>query len=197
MKKEQVNIIHTHFIAYNFTLFLLKILLLHKVRIIGHFHNQFNYPNNIFTTIKVFLNNLTFDLNVAVGASVAEKICKAGINPSKVTCIQNAIDFNRLDTFEKIRFTDSNTQKVVLMFGWHFYIKGVDIAIDAVRQLNNENNEILLAISLAGGKDLFERKIIDQLGALPSWIKLLDPREDIASYYNAADIFLSPAEKRG
>ena len=197
VRKEQVNIIHTHFIAYNFTLFLLRLFISHRVKIIGHFHNQFNYPNNIFTKIKVFLNNLTFDLNIGVGDSVAEKICKAGINPAKVIYVQNAIDFNRLDTFEKIRLTDSNIQKAVLMFGWHFYIKGVDIAIEAIRQLNNENNEVLLAISLSGGKELFEKEIIKRLGSVPLWIKLLDPREDVATYYNAADIFLSASREEG
>src|ERR1035437_8005698 len=46
IKKEQVNIIHTHFLAYNYTLFLIKIFFAGNIDIIGHFHNTFLPPKN-------------------------------------------------------------------------------------------------------------------------------------------------------
>lgn len=197
VKKERVSIIHTHFIAYNFTLFVLKKLLLWRIKIIGHFHSQFLYPRNIYTSIKVFINNVTFDLIIGVSDSVAAGLCKAGINPDKVTYFQNAIDFNRLDTFKKIQLKNADTKNVILMFGWPFYIKGVDIALEAIKQLNIENNDILLAISLAGDYEMFEREIGNHYSLRPPWIKILKPCDDIATYYNAADIFLSASREEG
>lgn len=197
IKKENISIIHTHFIAYNFTLCILKLFFLKRIKFIGHFHNQFHFPNNIYSKIKVLANNITFDLTIGVGYSVAEGLCEAGIKKSKVTYIVNAIDFDRLDTYEKIILANNPKQKVVLMFGWIFHAKGVDIAIEAIRQLIEEGNDIMLAISLSGGNPIFEKEICNQIGNIPSWIKILPPRNDIATYYNAANIFLSAGREEG
>jgi glycosyltransferase involved in cell wall biosynthesis len=136
-------------------------------------------------------------LDIGVSESVAEKICKVGFNSAKVTYIQNAVYFQRLETYENINLADQFSQKVVIMFGWNSLIKGVDIAIEAIKQLNSENYNILLAICLAGGNEVLKNEIVIQLGEVPSWIKLLESREDIATYYNASDIFLSASREEG
>lgn len=197
IKNENINIIHTHFVAYNYTLVLIKLLFARDIYIIGHFHNTFLPPKNLLRQIKILVVRLTYDLIIGVSHSVAESIIKAGIRVNKVTWISNAIDFKRLDNFEQVQLAKDENQKVVLIFGWPFHRKGVDIILDAIKQLNEENNNILLAISLAGGNEIFEKEIFDQLSCIPLWVKMLKPRDDVASYYNAANIFLSAGREEG
>ena len=35
------------------------------------------------------------------------------------------------------------------------------------------------------------------MGEVPEWVKILPPREDVASYYRAADLFISPSRAEG
>ena len=196
IKKEKVDIIHTHFVAYNFTLLFLK-LFIKKVKIIGHFHNNFIYPRNIFTVFKVFANKFTFDLYIGVNASVAEGLIRTGFNSDKVTSVPNAIDFNRLNISEQIQLKTNKTQKVILMFGWDFYRKGMDSAIKAVRNVRELGFDVILVVSLAGGKESIAAEIIKICGNIPEWIFFLEARNDVATYYNATDIFLSASREEG
>lgn len=56
-----------------------------------------------------------------------------------------------------------------------------------------------LAIVLSSRMEEARAKICAQLGtsAVPDWILLLPPREDVASYYHMADVFLSPSRQEG
>lgn len=197
IKKEQINIIHTHFLAYNYTLFLIKIFFTRNIYIIGHFHNTFLPPKNILYKFRILIVSSTYSLIIGVSPSVSESVIKAGIKAYKVICIPNAIDFTRLDNYKKIKLAENVNQKVLLIFGWPFQRKGVDIVLEALRQLNEENSNIILAISLAGGNEIFEKEIIKQLGNMPSWIKILKPINSVASYYNASDIFISAGREEG
>lgn len=197
IKSEKVSIIHTHFMNYNYSLFLLKILYFSRTKFIGHFHNHFLPPRNKYRKLKILITNLTYDLIIGVSDSVAFSVKEARINPNKVISISNALDFSRLDNYEQIYFSGDNKLSTIMMFGWPFYRKGVDIAIEAVRQLYTERSNILLVISLAGEKEYFENEIVNRLGQIPTWLKILEPRDDVASYYNASDIFLSASREEG
>lgn len=197
IKSEQVSFIHTHFMNYNYSLFLLIFFYCTRTKIIGHFHNHFLPPQNKYRKLKILITNLTYDLIIGVSDSVACSVKEAGINTRKVICISNALDFSRLDNYEQIYFSDDNKRKVIMMFGWPFHRKGVDIAIEAVGQLYMEKTNILLIISLAGEKELFENEIVNRLGQIPSWLNIMEPRDDVASYYNATDIFLSASREEG
>jgi glycosyltransferase involved in cell wall biosynthesis len=197
IKKERINIIHTHFVTYNYSLLLLKYLFHPKVKIIGHFHSLFLPPENKYRKIKVLLTSLTFDLILGVSQAVAESVNIAGIKSEKIKSLPNAIDFDRLNESAPFEISQNPEQKVVMMIGWPFHTKGADVAIEAVKKLNEERSEVLLAIILSGGNEVFTNDIIRQLGKMPSWIKILEPRDDIATYLNGADIFLSASREEG
>ena len=197
IKNERVNIIHTHFVTYNYSILLLKYLFQPKVKIIGHFHSLFLPPVNKYRKIKVLLTNLTFDLIIGVSKTAAESVRMTGIKSEKIKSVPNAIDFDRLNESAQFVISQNSEQKVVMMIGWPFHTKGVDIAIEAVKQLHEEKRDVLLAIILSGGNEIFTNEIIHQLGNIPSWIKILKPRDDIATYFNEADIFLSASREEG
>ena len=198
IRKEKIDIIHTHFVFYNYTLFLLKKIFLRKIRIIGHFHNHFNPPNNYYRYFKIQVTDSTFNQIIGVSKSVAESVINTGINSNKVSFIPNAIDFERLNHFVPISLkTNDSTQKVVLIFGWPYLRKGVDLAIDSIKIVRKSGLDVILVISLPGGKEQIVQKIAGQSGNIPEWIRILDSRNDVGTYYNAADIFLSAGREEG
>ena len=197
IRMEKIDIIHTHFIDYNYSLFLTKKLFFLKLRIIGQFHCQYHPTKNIIGDIKRFVTRNTFDLLIGVGESVAVGIKTENIPESKVVYVRNGIDFNRLDNFQPYSIRQNKNQKVVLMFGWLFHIKGVDTAIITIRKLNDCGYNIILAISLSGGLEQIKTLIKKEIGAIPDWLMFLEARDDVATYYNAADVFLSASREEG
>jgi len=197
IKKEGVSIIHTHFIAYNYTLVLMKMIFLHDIKIIGNFMNEFHPPFNKYRRFKIFITDSTFDSIIASSSAVKESIINTGLSSGKVKIVYNALDTEHLQVYDKIDFSDNDSQKIVLMFGWTFLRKGVDIAIYAINELIDEGRDIRLVIAMAGGMEIVENEIKNQLGNVPSWITLMGPTSNVASYYNSTDIFLSASREEG
>ncbi len=197
IKKENVSIIHTYFVAYNYTIALMNWCFIPKIKIVGNFMNEFSPPKNIYYRFKVFITKLTFDTIVASSSAVKQSVLNAGINAKKVVTIYNALDFKHLQTNDVLNLKDDDSQKIILMFGWTFYRKGVDIAVKAVKRLIEGRKDIKLVIAMAGGQEIIKTEIINLLGTVPEWITLLGPDTDVAKYYNSADIFLSSSREEG
>jgi len=197
IRKESINIIHTHFVAYNYSLAILKNFFLHKVKVVGSFLNEFYPPFNKYRKIKIFLTKISFDLIIGCSQAVVKSLSDAGISPKKLSCINNALDIKHLQHSEILSINNYPDQKVVLMFGWPYTRKGVDNGIEAIKLLNAEGGNYLLAIEIPGLPSLIENEILAQLGTIPSWIKFLKPRNDVTSYFNAADVFLSASREEG
>ena len=85
--------------------------------------------------------------------------------------------------------------KMCLLLGWAFQIKGVDIAVKAVEELHKENQQLLIGI--IGFGDPPKKKRLDELkkktGIEPDspWIRYLPSREDMFAYHRAVDVYLS------
>lgn len=196
IKKENIHIIHTHFLTYNYSLFIAKYTFARKVRFITHVHNQFVIPCTKSAPIKKFVMELTYDTLIGVSESVSAGL-KLQLDHNNITYIDNAICFSRLDNYEKIFLRDNDNQKVVLMAGWPALVKGVDIAVKAILLLRNEGHDIKLCIMQSGDTEQTRKCVMEAIGHYPKWVQILPPREDIATYYNAADIFLSASRSEG
>ena len=197
IKKENVDFIHTNFIAHNYSLFIIRNFINHSIRIVGQFQNHYTLPHHIYSKFKIFVTKHTYDEIIAVSDSVRKSLVSNLIIPKKITTICNSLSYSRLDKHVSICLKEEENQKIIMMFGWPFYRKGVDIALNAIKTINESNNRVLLAIILSGGFDLIKKEIIQKLGFFPEWVKILEPREDIASYYNASDVFISPSREEG
>ena len=187
---EDIKIIHTHFLVYNYSLFVAKHTFARNIRMIAHIHNQFAIPSTKSAPIKKFVMENTYDTIIGVSKSVAEGLNRQ-IKHKDITYIDNAICFSRLDTYEKISLRDNENQKVVLMAGWPALVKGVDIAAQAILELRNDGCDIKLCIMQSGDFEQTQHCVTEAIGSYPDWVEILPPREDVATYYNAADIFLS------
>lgn len=199
IKENNIGIIHLHFADYK-RYITLKIasFLSNKVDFISHFHNHYESKSNKIVE-KILRSAKKSSYYIGVGYSVAMGLAKAGFEKGKVKFIPNAIDFSRLDSYESLDKSKMGIEgkKVVLMFGYPYKRKGVDLVIDAMSTIAEKDNIVLL-ISLASNvKNEVEQNIIAQLGSMPSWIKLIEARNDIATYYNLADVFMSAGREEG
>jgi len=126
-----------------------------------------------------------------------------GVPKERVDVAENAIAFERLDHYDtsvRASLALPEGTKLALMFGYNFEVKGVDLAVEAVRLLRErEHIPAALAIALSSKLESVRARILAQLcvDTLPDWILLLPPREDVGSYYRMADVFLSPSRQEG
>jgi glycosyltransferase involved in cell wall biosynthesis len=125
------------------------------------------------------------------------------VRESRVFVAENAIAFERLDAFDtgaRASLGLPGGAKLALMFGYDYEGKGVDLAVEAVRLLREHvGSPVFLGIVLSSRTEEVRSRIRAQLGVdhLPDWIRLLPPREDVATYYHMADVFLSPSRQEG
>jgi len=198
VKENKIDIIHTHFIEYNYTLFIFKHFLFHFQPIIAHFHCQFNPAKSLVGNFKRWISKITNSKIIGVSKAVADELIQQGFPQRKTGYIFNAIDFKRLDTFDSnLKITQYEEQKVLLMFGWLYFVKGVDIVVQAFIELKKKRSDLILAIALSGGRSNIENEIKKMFGEVPEGIMFLDARNDIATYYNASDIFISASREEG
>lgn len=94
------------------------------------------------------------------------------------------------------RFKEDSDKTSILMFGYDLFRKGVDLAVEALAPIaENEKNSLI--ISLSKNCEKIRSYIQQRYNGIPEWIKLVDALDDVATFYHAADIFLSAAREEG
>lgn len=194
ISEHDIKIVHAHFIA-SFYLSEIKKRCPDDVVFYEHIHSApYNNVKTFKATIKRMRNLFILDKKI-------EKICVSNaiapmtkyIYPlTNVTTCLNALDFNRLSKCANNNFKDFS----ILMFGYNFYVKGVDLAIDAVLKLSFEFN-VRLDIVLSANFEENKNKIIEIYGKIPDCIKLLPPTSDVVSLYKNHRIFLNASRSEG
>jgi len=204
LREYDVSILHSHFIHYKEKLAALLAATTcgHRVKTVLHLHNHLLIPKSPLRALPQRFYLSFISRFVCCSRSVAQRLIADGIAPSRVAIAENAIAFERLDTFEPITKESlciPANERVTLMFGFHFLRKGVDLAVEAVRALRETGEPITLAVVLSSRQEEVEAAILNQLKTreLPAWIKLLPARSDVAAYYHLADVFLSPSREEG
>ena len=199
IRRHKINIIHIPFrnirISYPATLAHLTTknkLLFH------HFHGEYIKGN----ILKEFFRKLSrfSSYYIACSKIVYNQLVKAGFNKGKVFCIENSIDFSRLDEYEQLQNKDlgiDNEVKKILMFGYDWNIKGVDLALKAIQNLIFKKEKLVLLIVIAANKEKIVQHINKMFNEIPYWVRLLTPRNDIATYYKFADLFVAPSRTEG
>jgi len=199
--KHNIKYIHAHFAGLKY-LFLLNVaskLYSKQTFILRHLRNH-DKPRSFFSeSLRKMLNKV--DLYIGCSESVAVEYKKNfNIKDGKITHVTNAINFNRLDNFDNLQRTDfliGNETKVFLLFGFDYYRKGVDVVLEAMDRLVAEGHDVCLLLSLSTNVELIESRIIDRFTKIPDWLRILSPREDIASYYLLSDYFISASREEG
>jgi glycosyltransferase involved in cell wall biosynthesis len=197
VKKENISIIHTHFVEYNYSLFFYKKFFSQNIRFVANFHNHY-IPSGRLYLLKNWVIKSTIDFYIGDSQSVSESLIKIGIQSGKVKTINNSINFQRLNVSTEMVITKAGSNYSVLMFGYPWFRKGVDVVAKALFKFNmGKKSPVTLALAQAGCFEATSEAIVKTLGYLPDWVTFLGPREDLASYYNAATIFISAGREEG
>ena len=196
IKKENIEVIYTHFCRHK-TQFAIKCerILNNKIKLVSHFHNHCKVYGNFFKRnfMKLAYKLYEGDLNIGCSESVYKTM---PYKKNKCTYVDNAIKFERLDNYRNIEIenTDENNF-IILLFGFDYFRKGADLAIKAIKEINNPN--IILAISVSANNEKIKKYIINEFNEIPEFIRFLEPINDIATYYKKANLFLSAAREEG
>ncbi|NLI54517.1 MAG: glycosyltransferase family 4 protein [Clostridiales bacterium] len=205
LRESGAEVLHAHFIHFSEKLAALYACRTcgRRVRTVLHLHNHIELPKNALRHLPHRLYFRAVSRFVCCSRSVAEHLIADGVPRERVTVAENAIAFARLDTFDpgvRAALHLPQNTKLALMFGYNYEVKGVDLAVEAVRLLRERTGApVSLAVVLSSRLDEVRRRICAQLSvsSLPDWVLLLPPREDVASYYHMADVFLSPSRQEG
>lgn len=205
LKDTNADILHEHFIHFSekIAAWLATKTCGHRVKTVLHLHNHITLPKNKLLRLPHMLYFRSVSRFVCCSESVAAHLVADGVAKDRVRVAENAIAFERLDHYDSnVRKTLGLPEraKLALMFGYDYEGKGVDFAVEAVRQLRErESFPVTLAVALSSRLEEVRARICAQLCLpdVPDWILLLPPREDVASYYHMADVFLSPSRQEG
>lgn len=192
MKRHHFLFAHTHF-AESKHIAMLKLamlLSLQKFPIVEHHHNHFPIPANpIKKAVKFAL--IGSDYLVGCSKGVAESLMNANLK-NDVDYIENALDFRRLNYNEAC-----NRGQNVMMLGFDFKRKGIDIALEAFSRITKDFPDAKLKICVAVNLEGLKEQCRSYLGTIPSWLEFLPPLENIAEYYSHSRLFLSASREEG
>ncbi len=197
IKRHNIGIIHSHFYKLPYILTFNLASMFCGVKQAVHIHCALTIHSGISRLIeKQLLKGKTFiGCSEKLTADAKEYYPK---NPAYTA--KNAIWFPRLDEYElldKRALGLSTSAKTLMMFGFLYEVKGVDIALEAVSELIESGEDLQLILILTSNIDEIKGKITARFGKIPSWLHLLPPRNDIASYYKLCDAFLAPSRSEG
>jgi glycosyltransferase involved in cell wall biosynthesis len=201
VKKHGIGIIHNHFIGVA-SISLQRIARKfgkNKFVVIRHLHNPYTSNIPVIEQLKKIVSHV--DMSISCSKAVAEDYnMKKKDRRERVVYATNAIDFSRLDNYQPLNPDSLKIEKgafVLLVFGFDYFRKGVDILIRAVHELIKDGQPVCLIVSLADNHALAEEEIKKEWGGMPAWIRLVPSRNDIATYYKFADAFVSSSRSEG
>jgi glycosyltransferase involved in cell wall biosynthesis len=136
---------------------------------------------------------------LAVSEHLKERPLNAGFDVRRIHTIKNGIDFARLDgeksSFNPLKNLGLKKENTVLMFGWHPFVKGVDVALEAFEIVARQRNDIALVIV---GREQTQAEVLEKYPqGNPSWVHLVQPIENVIDYLGNAGVFLSASRREG
>lgn len=193
---HDIDIIHLHFWNIPDCLAIKWILKIRRnTKSIIHHHNSYHVSKKqLNEKIKRWILNGNY--HIACGRAVYNELLNAGYTKSIIFHIDNGVDFSRLEHKQQIKWNGNN---ILIFSGIGCVRKGIDIACLAIKELIENGISINLVIVSGYNQAEDEEYIrnILQTDGIPDWIKFMPPRNDIATYYDAATAFLSASRSEG
>jgi glycosyltransferase involved in cell wall biosynthesis len=200
-RAHRAVILHSHFFAFD--LDCAAAAASTPCRVIWHVHSgleEYTLRNRLTDLIKVRLVGRRCDLAVCVSEAAAADSRRRGFPSPKVRVIPNGIVLGR---FEEPRDRDDARRQLglapddfaVLSFCWTPHRKGADLVIAAMEVLRRPEGAPR-AVALLTGEARTRDYIRGIYGdTLPEWLRILEPVEDVALLFAAADVFVSAARE--
>lgn len=189
IKREQPDIIHTHFDGYDEYAVKANI----KAEVIWHHHNYRTLMDNFFK--RMYQKIMLYKQYAIVGKNVyiiaisdysVNDIKAYGFNIDKIAVIPNGIQKERIVYKDRCI---NNTTKIFLNYGGRAYQKGLDILIKAVRLLKNKNLSFKILITDGvDTKDVIKKYFGEDV---PKEIEIVNQTDNINELLGRCDYFIS------
>lgn len=189
------DLIHTHFLSIR-QLLNINLALKGKsnVHVIVHEHMDLDpIHGNLYQLLKqvickTFLNNFTY---IGVSYSVYKRLRNI-YGDKNVYLIENAISTSRLDMPDNNPF-EGTSKKHAIIFGTDYNRKGVDLAIEAIKNNVELSKKVELDVIATNVKDT-KLRIKNQFGdGVFSFVKVMNTDPQVQNFYNNSFVFLSPS----
>ncbi len=200
--REEAAIVHAHFGTYDVPAAIAALRARRRFDVVWHRHNGFpayrTFPSVAKDAIKLRLLGRASWL-VAVSAAMRDEAVEHGFPAERAYLVENGVDLVRVTTASasrealRARMGLPPSARVVLLFGWDPPRKGVDVALDAMREVAGRSDALLL---LVGGQAL-HAFVRERRGTVPAHARIVPPRENVADLFAAADVFLSASRDEG
>lgn len=207
IKENGYDCVYSHF-SYFYIACILCMINPH-LAVVCHKHTDIGSELTLKRKIRLAIKKRFFYRNMSL-IFVSERLRKFELMEGKANSywLPNALVTTRFQKSKKETFRQelrSNlgirlNDPVVLMFGWHTQVKGVDIALKAFKDLLHQhpNAHLMLVTSSAQGEDgtrKIAREFVDD--DTLSKVIFLPPSQEVEKYHAAADIFLSSSRSEG
>lgn len=194
IRKNNIKIVHGHFLA-SFFFSEIKRRSPKDVLFFEHIHSAPFLGKKSFAAWVKRIRNAFLLSHKIPKITVSEAIIPITkfVYPfSQVVACRNSIYFPRLKGARRNADQTNN----ILLFGYNYYVKGVDLAIDAVCRLSQECN-IHLDIVMGDNFEQNKATISRRYGSIPSCVTLLPPTNNIQKLYDNHRIFLNASRAEG
>lgn len=204
VKQNNIGILHVHFgnvLNSEIYSYLNK-----SVKVIIHLHSDFTAGRKSF---RERINNYVIYHILSKHTkfiSVSRDFLK--YNKEKTTWIPNALATDRIPCTHKngrdlrLELGIKDSDILCEIFAWSPRIKGVDIAVQAIKNLRDSGNKRIY-LAIVCGREYTKEKMKEYIRAntdLTSdepYLLFLQPIEDVFSYHEAADIMISSSRSEG
>lgn len=200
-RDRHARLLHSHFTRFD-----LDCLYVGRrvgAAVVWHLHNGlFGYPikQRLTDVPKARVLGRACEAVVVCSEAVRRDALRRGFPDHKVELLPNALVLERF----RAPFVERRLMRrdlgidedafVILSFVWPPDRKGLDVVIEAVRRLNGRGGAVT---ALLVGPPELQRILVERLGSLPDWLAAIPPVADVASLFQAADVFVSAAREEG
>lgn len=197
LKKHTVKTVILHFA--DIKTYIMIALFARTKQILNFFHMMYDpRPDSKAHKLhKIIFRKSKRYILIGVSETVAEEL-KRNFPKHAVCAVPNGICFDRLHRVDA-DFPKEDAIACMAM-GYNVHVKGLDLTIKAVYKLREKYNIILYVVASRGAmEEKLKIMLPDCIGekVIPDWIRILDPTENIGTYYANASLFLAASRQEG
>jgi glycosyltransferase involved in cell wall biosynthesis len=161
----------------------------------GRFGRAPSVRSRVKDAIKVRALGGLCDRVFAVSDDLHRLAAARGFPERKISTVLNGIDVSRFDDLPsrgeaRTALGLGSGAPIALGFAWSPHTKGTDVLVEAARALGEAGKLSVVLVCDPSLEDRFG-------GSDVPWLRVIPPRDDVATIYAAADIFVSSSRDEG
>jgi glycosyltransferase involved in cell wall biosynthesis len=198
---DEPTLLHTHFTSFD-----LPAVRVSRGRpatpVFWHLHKPrpADRAGHVLGAVRFAVAARRVDKILCVAPEIAASLQSRHAPRDRVMLLPNAIDLERFPRRSRARTAEARRRlgiragvPVLLHFGWDWDVRGGELFVAAARRL--AEREPIVAVSVGGGAAA--RSARDRAGLGEDVVRVIEPVEDAAQLYAAADVFVATSRSEG